>query len=288
MRMSGGITNGRGVLAALVLAVSAGTAEAKVRIVTDSKLPLPAIVYSGVLVHAQTGEPIPTGLKDMKFKVYSDWGGANALWETNFTAVPVSTAGTFQVTLSDEKLGGLLVTGGVTHVGFSVGTASEILPRRELLPIALASRVHTADEAATDMNVGVALAGGTAAANWVQAGRLTATGTLNAVTSAGLKVRPFAVGAGEMTTLMRGEGFTRGGGAPTVKATTSGEYTPRGAALWTADGDGIAVVHCSSSGAGRGELRIPAVSQFCRKGDVVRCPTAVAGRVSVTFYPFKR
>ena len=287
--MSGGIANGRGVLAALALAALAGTAGAKVRIVTDTKLPLPAIVYSGVLVDAQSREPIagPT-TKDMHFKVYSGWSGAKELWSTNFTGVPVSELGTFQVTLSDETLGGLLATGGVTHVGFSVGSASEILPRRELLPIALARRVHTADEAATDMNVGVALVGGVVAAEWVQAGRLTATGTLNAVTKAGLTVRPFAIGAGEMTTLMRGAGFTRDGGAPTVKAVTSGAYTARGTALWTADGDGIAVVHCSSSGTGRGELRIPAVSQFCRKGDVVRCPTAVAGQVSVTFYPFKR
>ena len=287
--MSGGITNGRGVLAALALAVLAGTAGAKVKIVTDTKLPLPAIVYSGVLVKSQSGEPIegPT-TKDMRFAVYSDWGGANALWQTNFAGVAVSTAGTFQVTLSDEKLGWLLATGSVTHVGFSINKASEILPRRELLPIALASRVHTADEAAADMSVGVALAGGTVASEWLQAGRLTATGTLNAVTKAGLTVRPFAVGAGEMTTLMRGAGFTRGGGAPTVKATTSGAYTARGAALWTADGDGIAVIHCSSYGSGRSELRVPAVSQFCRKGDVVRCPTAVAGQVSVTFYPFKR
>lgn len=278
----------------LAAAAAVGAAEARLRIVTDkdSKLPLPAIVYSGVLVDGSSGDVVDFGVggtkAEMNFGAYADGSGSQALWSTNFKSVAVSRYGTFQVTLSDETLGWLLATGDVTRVGFNVKGASEILPRREILPVAVTGRAHTADEAAEDMSVGTMLTDGITAAGWFQASRLVATGTLNAVTAGGLSVKPFAVGPGESTTLMRGKGFTTLGAKPVRVFTSSGERVARGQVLWTATGDGIAVVHCTSSGTERDELRVPAVSQFCKEGDAVRSPTSVAGTVSVTFHPFSK
>ena len=278
----------------LAAAAAAGAAEARLRIVTDedTKLPLPAVVYSGVLVKGDTGEMAdfgPAGTKaNMRFEAHTDDPVGAPLWFTNVSGVAVSTCGTFQVTLSDEKLGWLLATGDVTRVGFRVEGASEILPRREILPIAVTARAHTADEAAEDMSVGTMLTDGITAAGWFQASRLVATGTLEAVTAGGLTVKPFAVGPGESTTLMRGKGFTTLGAKPVRVFTSTGARVARGEVLWTATGDGIAVVHCTSSGEERDELRVPAVSQFCKTGDVVRSPTSVAGMVSVTFHPFSK
>ena len=278
----------------LAAAAAAGAAEARLRIVTDedTKLPLPAIVYSGVLVNGETGEMAdfgPAGTNaNMRFEAHTDNPVGAPLWFTNVEGVAVSTCGTFQVTLSDEKLGWLIATGDVTRVGFRVEGASEILPRREILPIAVTARAHTADEAAEDMSVGTMLTDGITAAGWFQASRLVATGTLEAVTAGGLSVKPFAVGPGESTTLMRGKGFTTLGAKPVRVFTSSGVRVARGEALWTATGDGIAVVHCTTSGTARDELRVPAVSQICKEGDVVRSPTSVAGTVSVTFHPFSK
>ena len=68
------------------------------------------------------------------------------------------------------------------------------------------------------------------------------------------------------------------------------EYTFNGVVagqkLWTADREGVVMIHCS--GDLRSTLRIPATIQFVRPGDEVRAPTWDGGKVSVTFWGYKR
>ena len=68
--------------------------------------------------------------------------------------------------------------------------------------------------------------------------------------------------------------------APVNKATVESPF--RGQALWTADANGMVLIH--SSGEGRTSFRIPGVVQFVRAGDIVRAPTSETGAVSVEFY----
>jgi hypothetical protein len=101
--------------------------------------------------------------------------------------------------------------------------------------------------------------------------------------SVSVEVKPFDIDKGRETTILRGEGVSVWGDSELLK-TYNGVVA--GQKLWTADRDGVVMIHCS--GDPRSTLRISATIQFVRPGDEVRAPTWDSGKVNVTFWGYKK
>lgn len=248
------------------------------------------IVYRGQL--NRRGQDLPadnptTYQKKMHFKVYDGEESTTPLWKADDLTVTVNADGSFVTSFGDETLAALIATGRVTHVGVAIGQwadrAIELKPRRELRPVAAVNRALTAESAAPDVRVGNLVTENALVAADATVSRLEVSGTVTAAGAGPVEVAPLALGEGETTTLLRGGGV-RVFADKTVALADVQSAVVRGQALVTAPEDGFALI--TSRADGKRDLRIPAVVQYCRKGESVRAPTTENGGVKVTFFPF--
>ena len=266
------------------LATSATVAAAK------DKTEQPRIIYRGQLINGANGEKLSyTGSTSvpMTFRAYDgDDSNAHVLWSSGKKSVTVNPDGSFACMLGtasgDTSLVANIVTGKVTHIGVTIdNSTTEVSPRRMLVPLASVTRAFIAEGVAKNAIVG------TFGAENLHAGNL-AVETLEAKVAVvgrsanGVTVKPTPVEDYE-TTVVKGSRVNVLA-APVNKATVESPF--RGQPLWTADANGMVLIH--SSGEGRTSFRIPGVVQFVRAGDIVRAPTSETGAVSVEFYGYAK
>ena len=283
------------VICSLVASVVFGLATSATVAATEKKTEQPRIIYRGQLINGANGEKLSyTGSTevDMTFRAYDgDDSNAHELWCSDGVdkgghktrqQVSVNPDGSFACTLGDDALIANIVTGKVTHIGVTIANSTaEVSPRRMLVPLASVTRALLAEGVAKNAVVG------TFGAENLYAGNL-AVETLEAKVAVvgrsanGVTVKPTPVEDYE-TTVVKGSRVNVLA-APVNKATVESPF--RGQALWTADANGMVLIH--SSGEGRTSFRIPGVVQFVRAGDIVRAPTSETGAVSVEFYGYAK
>ncbi|MBR1609133.1 MAG: hypothetical protein IJ678_05905 [Kiritimatiellae bacterium] len=239
------------------------------------------LVYRGVL--SNFGEWTSGLKKDMTVKVYDSASATTPLWSGDVTGVPINPDGSFEAVFGNDELACAFASNDLTHVELTVGDAlSPLAPRRAFASVASVNRALVAEGAASDIKVGT-LGANALIAEKITAGSLEASGTVRVEGSVSVEVKPFDIEKGRETTIWRGAGVTAWGDSARV-ATTNGVVV--GQLLWTADREGVAMVHCS--GPSRSTLRIPATIQFVRPGDEVRAPTWESGEVGVTVWGYKK
>lgn len=239
------------------------------------------MVYRGLL--SNFGEWTSGLTKNMTVKVYDSASAAEPLWSGVVENVPINPDGSFETVFGNEDLAYAFASNNITHVELTVGDAlSPLAPRRQLASVASVNRALVAEGAASDVKVGT-LGANAIIAEKVTAGSMEALGTVRVEGSVSVEVKPFAIERGSETTIFRGEGVSAWGDA--VRVATTNDVVA-GQLLWTADREGVAVIHCS--GKSRSSLRIPATVQFVRPDDEVRAPTFDAGEVSVTVWSYKK
>ena len=239
------------------------------------------LVYRGVLTNFGTWT---SGLKkNMNVKVYDSASAAEPLWSGDVADVPINPDGSFEAVFGNDELALAFASNDVTHVELTVGDAlSPLAPRRAFASVASVNRALVAEGAASDIKVGT-LGANAIVAEKITAGSLEASEMVRVEGSVSVEVKPFDIDKGRETTILRGEGVSVWGDSELLK-TYNGVVA--GQKLWTADRDGVVMIHCS--GNPRSTLRIPATIQFVRKGDEVRAPTWDGGKVSVTVWGYKK
>ena len=283
------------VVCLMVASLVFGLASSATAAVAKNAAERPVVVYRGQLINGANGEKLAFGSKTnvvMTFRAYnSDDASAREIWcsdgvnkagRKTRVSVPVDPDGSFACTLGDDALIANIVTGKVTHVGVTIDkSTAEVSPRRMLVPLASVTRALLAEGVAKNAVVG------TFGAENLHAGNL-AVETLEAKVAVvgrsanGVTVKPTSVEDYE-TTVVKGSRVNVLA-APVNKATVESPF--RGQPLWTADANGMVLIH--SSGEGRTSFRIPGVVQFVRAGDIVRAPTSETGAVSVEFYGYAK
>ena len=239
------------------------------------------LVYRGVLTNF--GEWTSGLKKDMNVKVYDSASATTPLWSGDVADVPINPDGSFEAVFGNNELAYAFASNNLTHVELTVGDAlSPLAPRRAFASVASVNRALVAEGAASDIKVGT-LGANAIVAEKVVAGSLEASGTVRVEGSVSVEVKPFDIERGRETTILRGAGVSVWGDSRRV-ATANGVVA--GQVLWTADREGVAMIHCS--GANRSTMRIPATVQFVRPGDEVRAPTFDDGEVSVTVWSYKK
>ena len=239
------------------------------------------LVYRGVLTNF--GEWTSGLKKDMNVKVYDSASATTPLWSGEVADVPINPDGSFEAVFGNDELASAFASHDVTHVELTVGDAlSPLAPRRAFASVASVNRALVAEGAASDIKVGT-LGANALVAEKITAGSLEATGTVRVEGSVSVEVKPFNIERGQETTIWRGAGVSAWGESKRV-ATANGVVA--GQKLWTADCEGVAVIH--ATGSNRSTLRIPATIQFVRPGDEVRAPTWENGEVSVTVWEYKK
>ena len=239
------------------------------------------LVYRGVLTNF--GEWTSGLKKNMNVKVYDSASAAEPLWSGNVADVPINPDGSFEAVFGNDELALAFASNDVTHVELTVGDAlSPLAPRRAFASVASVNRALVAEGAASDIKIGT-LGANALIAEKITAGTLEASETVRVEGSVSVEVKPFDIKRGQETTIWRGAGVTAWGDPEHVD-TFNGVVA--GQKLWTADRDGVVMIHCS--GNPRSTLRIPATIQFVRPGDEVRAPTWDSGKVSVTFWGYKK
>ena len=269
-----------------ILAVGAAVLPSR----ADDMKDFPQIVYRGTLINGTNGKAANLGdapvAKRMVFAAYdSDDPNARPKWTSDPTNVTVNTDGSFEVALGDDVLWSHVVSGVVTHVGMALCTAAgkilpEITPRRSIRPLAAVNRAFVAEGAAADISIGT-LTTKNLAANVLAVETLEASAAVTGSRAQGIGVGRFTVAKDERTRVVGQE--VRMFNPPSRVATVRDPV--RGQALWTATGNGTALVHTTATGE-RTTLRIPGVVLMVRTGDVVRAPCSEQGEVSVEYYPF--
>ena len=159
---------------------------------------------------------------------------------------------------------------------------SPLAPRRAFASVASVNRALVAEGAASDIKVGT-LGANAIVAEKITAASLEASETVRVEGSVSVEVKPFDIERGRETTIWRGTGVSVWGDSRHIK---DFDNVVAGQRLWIADSDGVVMIHCS--GSPRSTLRIPATIQFVRPGDEVRAPTYENGKVSVTFWSYKK
>ena len=278
------------VICSMVASLVFGLASSATAVAAENAAERPVVVYRGQLINGANGEKLAFGSKTnvvMTFRAYDgDDSNAHELWcsdgDKTRQQVSVNPDGSFACTLGDDALIANIVTGKVTHVGVTIDkSTTEVSPRRMLVPLASVTRAFIAEGVAKNAIVG------TFGAENLHAGNL-AVETLEAKVAVvgrsanGVTVKPTPVEDYE-TTVVKGSRVNVLA-APVNKATVESPF--RGQALWTADANGMVLIH--SSGANRSTFRIPGVVQFVRAGDIVRAPTSETGAVSVEFYGYAK
>lgn len=283
------------VICSMVATLVFGLASSATAVAAENAAERPVVIYRGQLINGANGEKLSyTGstLVPMTFRAYDgDDSNAHELWCSDGVGmsghktrqqVSVNPDGSFACTLGDDALIANIVTGKVTHIGVTIDkSTTEVSPRRMLVPLASVTRALLAEGVAKNAVVG------TFGAENLHAGNL-AVETLEAKVAVvgrsanGVTVKPTPVEDYE-TTVVKGSRVNVLA-APVNKATVESPF--RGQALWTADANGMVLIH--SSGEGRTSFRIPGVVQFVRAGDIVRAPTSETGAVSVEFYGYAK
>ena len=239
------------------------------------------LVYRGVLTNFG---PWTSGLrKTMHVKVYDSASAATPLWSGDATDVPINPDGSFEAVFGNDELALAFASNDVTHVELTVGDSlSPLAPRRAFASVASVNRALVAEGAASDIKVGT-LGANAIVAEKITAASLEASETVRVEGSVSVEVKPFDIERGRETTIWRGTGVSVWGDSRHIK---DFDNVVAGQRLWTADSDGVVMIHCS--GSPRSTLRIPATIQFVRPGDEVRAPTYENGKVSVTFWSYKK
>ena len=239
------------------------------------------LVYRGVLTNF--GEWTSGLKKTMHVKVYDSASATTPLWSGDVANVPINPDGSFEAVFGNDDLALAFASNDVTHVELTVGDSlSPLAPRRAFASVASVNRAVVAEGAASDIKVGT-LGAKSFLVEKVSTGSLEASGTVRVEGSVSVEVKPFDIELGRETTIWRGAGVTAWGNSSRVVTTND---VVAGQLLWTADCEGVAVIHCS--GPTRSTLRIPATIQFVRPGDEVRAPTYDSGEVAVTVWEYKR
>ena len=240
-----------------------------------------SLVYRGVLSNFGVWS---SGLKKtMHVKVYDSASAATPLWSGDVADVPINPDGSFEAVFGDDDLALAFASNDVTHVELTVGDSlSPLAPRRSFASVARVNRALVAEGAASDIAVGT-LGAKTLVAEKIVAGSLEASGTVRVEGSVSVEVKPFDIDLGRETTIWRGAGVSVWGDSQRVVKKSD---VVAGQLLWTADREGVAMIHCS--GPTRSTLRIPATIQFVRPGDEVRAPTWDGGEVSVTVWSYRK
>ena len=278
------------VICSMVASVVFGLATSVTVVAAENAAERPVVIYRGQLINGANGEKLSYGsgtTMPMTFRAYDgDDSNAHELWcsdgDKTRQQVSVNPDGSFACTLGDDALIANIVTGKVTHIGVTIANSTtEVSPRRMLVPLASVTRALLAEGVAKNAVVG------TFGAENLHAGNL-AVETLEAKVAVvgrsanGVTVKPTPVEDYE-TTVVKGSRVNVLA-APVNKATVESPF--RGQALWTADANGMVLIH--SSGKDRSSFRIPGVVQFVRAGDIVRAPTSETGAVSVEFYGYAK
>ena len=239
------------------------------------------LVYRGVLTNF--GEWTSGLKKTMHVKVYDSASATTPLWSGDVANVPINPDGSFEAVFGNDDLALAFASNDVTHVELTVGDSlSPLAPRRAFSSVASVNRALIAEGAASDIKVGT-LGAKSFLVEKVSTGSLEASGTVRVEGSVSVEVKPFDIERGRETTIWRGAGVTAWGISRRVKTAND---VVAGQLLWTADCEGVAMIHCS--GPTRSTLRIPATIQFVRPGDEVRAPTYDSGEVAVTVWEYKK
>jgi len=246
------------------------------------------LVYRGVLTNFGTWS---SGLKKtMHVKVYDSASAATPLWsgdarelDGTLAYVPINPDGSFEAVFGNNELALAFASNDVTHVELTVGDSlSPLAPRRALASVASVNRALVAEGAASDIKVGT-LGANAIVAEKITAGSLEASEMVRVEGSVSVEVKPFDIDRRQETTIWRGAGVSVWGESRHID---DFDNVVAGQFLWKADSDGVVMIH--SVGKTRSTLRIPATIQFVRPGDEVRAPTYENGKVSVTFWGYKK
>ena len=239
------------------------------------------LVYRGVLTNFGDWS---SGLKKtMHVKVYDSASAATPLWSGDAANVPINPDGSFEAVFGNNELALAFASNDVTHVELTVGDSlSPLAPRRSFASVASVNRALVAEGAASDIKVGT-LGANAIVAEKITAASLEASEMVRVEGSVSVEVKPFDIDRRQETTIWRGAGVSVWGESKHIQ---DFDNVVAGQRLWTADSDGVVMIHCS--GSTRSTLRIPATIQFVRPGDEVRAPTYENGKVSVTFWGYKK
>ena len=251
------------------------------------------IVYRGQLNVLGTDQPATNAtayVKTMHFKVYDDEAAETPVWKVDDVPVTVNRDGSFTAMFGDARLAALIATGKVSHVGVAIGPSAgqaiELKPRRALRPVAAVNRALAAEAAGKNPRVGNLVTENALVANNVTVSMLEVAGTVTAPGAEAVNVSPVVVGERETLTLLRGDGLK----VFSDKRVDLGSTKPvlRGQKIGSkaAPSDGIALITSNKGGNMSRKLRIPAVIQYCRKGEWVRAPATEPDGVKITFFPF--
>ena len=239
------------------------------------------LVYRGVLTNF--GEWSSGLKKTMHVKVYDSASAAEPLWSGDAADVPINPDGSFEAVFGNDELALAFASNNVTHVELTVGDSlSPLAPRRAFASVASVNRALVAEGAASDIKVGT-LGANAIVAEKITAASLEASETVRVEGSVSVEVKPFDIERGRETTIWRGAGVSVWGNSRHIQ---DFDNVVAGQRLWIADSDGVVMIHCS--GSSRSTLRIPATIQFVRPGDEVRAPTYENGKVTVTFWSYKK
>ena len=246
------------------------------------------LVYRGVLTNF--GEWSSGLKKTMHVKVYDSASAATPLWsgdaielDGTLAYVPINPDGSFEAVFGNDELALAFASNNLTHVELTVGDSlSPLAPRREFASVASVNRALVAEGAASDIKVGT-LGANAIVAEKITAGSLEASEMVRVEGSVSVEVKPFDIDDRQETTIWRGAGVSVWGESRHIQ---DFDNVVAGQFLWKADSDGVVMIH--SVGKTRSTLRIPATIQFVRPGDEVRAPTYENGKVSVTFWSYKK
>lgn len=204
-----------------------------------------AITYRGRLaLNTRPGETVTfaaDATREMTFRVYDE--KSTVRWSTNLT-VRVATNGTFAAVLDAPDLTDLVTNETAAAIGLSIGSAAEIQPRQQLLPIARVNHATSAGGLVRDAQV-KSLTANVLVCDTLAASNLTAR-TLGSAEPGGRLGRIAynlrdEIGPGKRVEFVYGDGLSVFGGrqvlATNVTAGPS-EY------LCSAPTNGVATIRC--------------------------------------------
>lgn len=242
-------------------------------------------VYRGTLTDGSGENPFSAPVeRSMVFSVYDTNSSTTPLWQQTVEAVTIDKDGTFDAVFGNEELDEFFLTGQAKFVGLKVGSAdAEIRPRREFSTVARVSRATLAESLAEGGRAGSLFAKALEAEK-VNASVLEVSGGVTASKEAKVTVSPFVLQENHKTRLERGKGvkvFAKD--FEELKVTFGRQH--RGDILCYAPASGFAMIHQLDDRDSR-NLVVPAVIQYCRKGDAIRLPTETEVPINVMFRKF--
>lgn len=242
-------------------------------------------VYRGTLTDGSGANPFSEPVeRKMEFSVYESATGTTPLWRQTVEAVTIDKDGTFDTVFGNDELDQFFLTGQAKYIGLKVGDAdSEIRPRRSFSSVASVSRASFAESLAEGGRVGTLFASAIKAEK-VNASILEVSGKINASPDAKVKVAPFSLRDEDTTRLEHGK-EVKVFAKDFEELSVASDKVHRGDILCYAPASGFAMIHQMNGSANR-NLVIPAVIQFCRKGDAIRLPTETKDSVHVSFRKF--